>query len=1482
MTKLFRSIKYLFLALVSLTLVVQPILAAPLRLPSWQTSSTRVPMVAIHVSELTQALETTPAKPSTPTGAGTTGYEWWSTEWPYFVMYQALEEALRSDGTPFVEVSDADITAGQLLNSDNTPKYPIMISLASEAIRTDEVSPLRNYVAAGGFLFVGSSAFTRNPDGTTRGDFALASEMGLHLANPSLSNWYLNNQFSRLVNHRIVAHIPTGSVTWYMPLSADQIPSGYYPDYPLHQAQKAWQVTATDAQVLATGTAGPLVAVKNYGGGQFIYDGLMQPLMGHGGFDEGMYNYVIFRRAIEWAFESASLPIIKVSPWRYAYDAAFMMRHDLENFPTLISAIDQSAQFEQTRGVKGDYVFTTGTLRLGSEDHQLTDQQKTDAISRLRTAVAVYGATIGSHNGGLPNPRATGLATSAYEYWHWGPDEALDVTPAGYANGKAYGFTSLQNSFQDIEGWLSGLDNGRAGCSAAGTCSRIWFSPAFNSTREDSYDILSQLGVLATGEQKIGVFPHWTVSTQTQGKRYPVLALPTSEWYIADIAQALDSHTVSSVDPAVDFYYNLGALINLYSHALSSADAVTQEYIARNLSKTRNWSTNATGLYDWWQLRSGVAIAPSYSLVGNTASAQATVSGATDPETAVELALPNWSNGSITNLQVFLNGALADAANYRTTSYGVKVRVGTTVSNVEVRYTLGGPTATPAPTLTPPPTPTATVNGPIPYPSTGILDNFNRANGALGSNWAGVTGGYSLASNQLTVGSGDAILWQAAPFGADQEVYVTFAAINSNASDQDLLLKSQASSAWGNGAIEVLYNAAAHQVEVWTFANAQGWVQRGGALSVTYMNGDQFGARARANGSVEVYRNGALLGTWDVTAWPYYAGGGYIGLWFAGAAGAVVDDFGGGSTVAGATATPPASPTVTATSATPTPTRTLTALAANTATPTATRTPTPLTGSTSTPTNTPTVTPTRTSTRTATALPTATLTSTPLPSTGFPSASVVDTFNRANGAPGTNWGGATVGYSVASNQLDVGAGDALLWKAASFGADQEVYLTLANVDTAGMEQDLLLKSQSSTTWSSGVIEVLYDAANHQVQVWTYASAQGWVQRGTTLAVTFNSGDQFGARARANGSVEIYRNGGLVGTRDTTAWTYATSGGYVGLWFASAANALIDDFGGGTTVSGPTPTATATMPPTGTSTPTSTFTATATPTVGPSATVTATPTWTATATPSSTATNTVTAGPSSTATSTVLAPPSETATSTAPAPTATNTSTVTATSTAGASPTATRTPTRTLTSTVTRTATRTAAITATRTATRTTTRTSTLAAGSTATPTRTPTATPTSGGTSTILVGVNGLQAMQDGNSAGVAEAFQYTASASGTVNRLYIYVDSNSTAAQLIVGLYADVGGNAPGALLAQGTLTSPSNGNWNSVGVTGVAVTSGTQYWIAVLAPSGSGSIWFRDAATGGKAQLSAQSTLSLLPATWTSGPTYNNSPMSAYGALN
>ena len=66
-------------------------------------------------------------------------------------MPESVKEALHSDGTAFTVIGDSNISAGALL-TNGQPAYPILISLASEAIRDDEIAPLTNYVAAGGFL----------------------------------------------------------------------------------------------------------------------------------------------------------------------------------------------------------------------------------------------------------------------------------------------------------------------------------------------------------------------------------------------------------------------------------------------------------------------------------------------------------------------------------------------------------------------------------------------------------------------------------------------------------------------------------------------------------------------------------------------------------------------------------------------------------------------------------------------------------------------------------------------------------------------------------------------------------------------------------------------------------------------------------------------------------------------------------------------------------------------------------------------------------------------------------------------------------------------------------------------------------------------------------------------------------------------------------------------------------------------------------
>ena len=656
-----------------------------------------VPVVAIHVSELTAALESVPASAPTPTGSGTTGEQWWITSWRYFVAYQSLEEALKADGTPFVEVSDADIAAGDLLTTAGKPRYPIVISLAAEAVADNEVAALRSYVSAGGFLMAGSSSFTRTTSGASRGDFAFKAEMGLRMTTAGLQNWALNNTFTKAGSHRLTADIPSGSLFWGGKPSYDSIP--WDPNAPNQDQQQSeamnrqvWRVTNTDAQVLATGDGGVELATKGYGNGRFIYDAELQPLLGDTGYNSSAFAYTIYRNAIEWAFEAAGMPIVKVSPWQYPYDAAGVVRHDLEAYLNPGAKIRDSAAHEASLGMKGDYYFTTQTLRIGSGDTRMSDAQKRADIDALRTAVS-SGATVGSHNGGLTNPNGATSGDENYLY-HWGPDEALD-----YPGGTAYAEQSLRTSFQDIETWMSSspysgatslprLDNGRSGCGAAVTCPRTFVSPFHNAGREGSRQILQGLGAQVVGEQKVAPFPIRPFSYLAPRTYFPMVGVGVGNWYVAgEIQETVDTYlgtslaTSPNMKAAVDWYYNLGGLVNLYGH---TDVAPYVEYLA---SKPNLWKTNAVGVRDWFVKREPVKVTPSFTRSGSTWAATATVTGSTDSQTAVELVIPNWSGadddggGRPARWRSRTSRELR-----RTTDYGVKVKVGTSVSSVEVSY----------------------------------------------------------------------------------------------------------------------------------------------------------------------------------------------------------------------------------------------------------------------------------------------------------------------------------------------------------------------------------------------------------------------------------------------------------------------------------------------------------------------------------------------------------------------------------------------------------------------------------------------------------------------------------------------------------------------------------------------------------------------------------------------------------------------------
>jgi hypothetical protein len=133
---------------------------------------------------------------------------------------------------------------------------------------------------------------------------------------------------------------------------------------------------------------------------------------------------------------------------------------------------------------------------------------------------------------------------------------------------------------------------------------------------------------------------------------------------------------------------------------------------------------------------------------------------------------------------------------------------------------------------------------------------------------------------------------------------------------------------------------------------------------------------------------------------------------------------------------------------------------------------------------------------------------------------------------------------------------------------------------------------------------------------------------------------------------------------------------------------------------------------------------------------------------------------------------------------------------------------------------------------------------------------------------------------GTAEAFQYTAVTSGSVNHVYVYLGRATTSAQVQVGLYADNAGD-PGDVLAAATISTPRAGAWNRVDVPPVRINAGQRYWIAVLGPTGTGKIEILDAGESGARSVSSADTgLASLPGTWSSGATWSSSPVSAYAA--
>jgi hypothetical protein len=158
------------------------------------------------------------------------------------------------------------------------------------------------------------------------------------------------------------------------------------------------------------------------------------------------------------------------------------------------------------------------------------------------------------------------------------------------------------------------------------------------------------------------------------------------------------------------------------------------------------------------------------------------------------------------------------------------------------------------------------------------------------------------------------------------------------------------------------------------------------------------------------------------------------------------------------------------------------------------------------------------------------------------------------------------------------------------------------------------------------------------------------------------------------------------------------------------------------------------------------------------------------------------------------------------------------------------------------------------------------AGAASAPTPTPTSTPGAG--SAGLVGDTAVEPTPDASAFDQVEANRFTATASGAVTSLSIYLDASNQATSFTLGLYSD-GGGAPGSLIAQGSRSGAQGGAWNAVAIPTQNISSGTAYWIARLSTAG-GSLVTRVNSAVPNADRVDTRTLTALPGTFSPGASY------------
>lgn len=188
------------------------------------------------------------------------------------------------------------------------------------------------------------------------------------------------------------------------------------------------------------------------------------------------------------------------------------------------------------------------------------------------------------------------------------------------------------------------------------------------------------------------------------------------------------------------------------------------------------------------------------------------------------------------------------------------------------------------------------------FPTTGILDNFNRANetplvGATGTEWAGRNTGFDLTLAGNDVGGGgsgqtSSRYWTVATYGPDCEAYITVTILGGSTAYIRLWLRLQNPGAAGETGYMMQWSNDANGCRIFKETARETYTQLAQDTAARHAANDQLGFEAVGT-AITVYKNGtSVLTTTDSTT----TGAGNLALGLRDTQ-YVVDDFGGGTSV---------------------------------------------------------------------------------------------------------------------------------------------------------------------------------------------------------------------------------------------------------------------------------------------------------------------------------------------------------------------------------------------------------------------------------------------------------------------------------------------------------------------------------------------------------------------------------------------------------